>query len=799
MKSIAYRVLARLLVAGVAAALVPPARGADPDLPMAYHGQLAVNGRPPDPADRFDLRLRLHDAATGGALLDEALAAIVATDTNGQFTVLIDAHPTWSSSFAAQWVELGARRSGTTNDYAPLLPRQRLTALPKALHASQADVATSFAGTLTLSQLPASVARLDASQTFTVPPAFMPASGPPFTVGMTTTVQQLSADLLDGLDCSAFWRRTAAGSDELIGPNESGRGLNLMLGTDRALRLQPGDRSPNLIGGSHANSVASYVSGATVAGGGREDSPNFAGEDQVTIGGGMGNRIEAQSFASFVGAGSDNSVGPSAAHAAIVGGFDNHVRPQAQYSFIGAGAQNLVSTQAYVSVIGGGQANRIEAARSTLVGGISNIVGRGSYEAFIGGGNGSKIEFGAYRSAILGGAHGLVRSNAWYATVLGGLSNVVGGPYSIAAGNRAKAEHPGSIVFADGNNAEFPSMRAHEFAVRASGGVRLETGGVGLFVDGERILPGGGGGSGSNEITAPFTLTDNEPGRSILRGVNESSTLLSTGVRGDATASTGVTLGVFGLNDSSSGTAVYGLAAAPSGVNYGVRGETESAEGYAGYFDGRVHIQGGTDAEPSAGGFLQIGASSGANLALDDNELMARNNGQQATLYLNDDGGNILLARNGTGRVGIGLAAPTAKLDVGGDIRCVALTLTSSRRFKTDIVPLGNALNRVNALRGVTYRWDDAHGGGADVGFVAEEVEPVLPEAVVREPDGQRVAGIKADRLTALTLEAIKELHQLVRDRDAEIALLRARLAGIERQLGLDEPQPPPPTLRPNP
>jgi len=464
------------------------------DTAIAYQGRLAVGGGgPPNPADRFDLRFRLYDAATGGNSLDEALAPTVATDTNGQFTVLLNASPIWSSSFAVQWVELGARRSGTTNDYTALLPRQRLTAVPKALHARQADVATSLTGLLSTANLPPNVARLDLPQVFTAPPVFSPPSGPPFTVGMTDTVQQLSADLLDGLDSAAFWRRGVSGVTESMGPNDPTSMLDLTLGTNRALRLQPGVPSPSLIGGSYANTVSSGLSGVTIAGGGSDSYPNTADSDNATIGGGTGNRIETGSDGSFIGSGVENSVGPFAFYAAIVGGAANQIRPQAQYSLIGGGVENLVNTQAYVSVIGGGQANRIEAARSALVGGIGNVIGPGSYEAFLGGGSSNKIQFNAPRSAILGGRNGLVRSNASYATVLGGLGSVAGGPFSIAAGNGAKAEHTGSIVLADGQYADFASSNANEFAVRAAGGVRFVTAGAGLFVDGQRLTSGGGG------------------------------------------------------------------------------------------------------------------------------------------------------------------------------------------------------------------------------------------------------------------------------------------------------------------
>ncbi len=48
--------------------------------------------------------------------------------------------------------------------------------------------------------------------------------------------------------------------------------------------------------------------------------------------------------------------------------------------------------------------------------------------------------------------------------------------------------------------------------------------------------------------------------------------------------------GVFGSTQS--GTGVYGVANATTGVNYGVYGRSYSASGYAGYFYGRVHVNG---------------------------------------------------------------------------------------------------------------------------------------------------------------------------------------------------------------
>jgi hypothetical protein len=57
--------------------------------------------------------------------------------------------------------------------------------------------------------------------------------------------------------------------------------------------------------------------------------------------------------------------------------------------------------------------------------------------------------------------------------------------------------------------------------------------------------------------------------------------------------------------------------------------------------EARLHVTGGTDAEPASGGFLVLGDVTGGNLALDSNEIMARNNGATATLFLNNDGGDV--------------------------------------------------------------------------------------------------------------------------------------------------------------
>ena len=61
------------------------------------------------------------------------------------------------------------------------------------------------------------------------------------------------------------------------------------------------------------------------------------------------------------------------------------------------------------------------------------------------------------------------------------------------------------------------------------------------------------------------------------------------------------------------------------------------------------------------------GDQNGANILMDNNEIMARNNGVGSTLFLNHDGGNVVVANAGS-RLGVGLSAPSQELDVRGDL-----------------------------------------------------------------------------------------------------------------------------------
>ena len=91
----------------------------------------------------------------------------------------------------------------------------------------------------------------------------------------------------------------------------------------------------------------------------------------------------------------------------------------------------------------------------------------------------------------------------------------------------------------------------------------------------------------------------------------------------------------------------------------------------------KLHVVGGTDVvlATAASGYLILGNSASTNIAMDDNEIMARNNGAVSILYLQAEGGDLniqnskVVIKNSSGNMGIGYADPgTAKLAINGNV-----------------------------------------------------------------------------------------------------------------------------------
>jgi len=228
-------------------------------------------------------------------------------------------------------------------------------------------------------------------------------------------------------------------------------------------------------------------------------------------------------------------------------------------------------------------------------------------------------------------------------------------------------------------------------------------------------------------IPVPLTLSGSFA--HIIRGENASTALNAAGVFGAATATTGPGL-IYGGRFESNGTqgrGVYGLATLASGVTFGGRFESNSTSG--------------------RGVFGWAKATSGTNYGV------------------------------------FGHSNSTSGFDFFASGFGTQYGSSSSIRWKRNIDPIDEPLDKVARLRGVYFDWDAEHGGQHDVGMIAEEVGAVLPEIVQYEENGTDAIGMDYSKLTPLLVEAFKELKRNVEAKDAEIAALcNEKDAYIEEQ-----------------
>jgi len=125
--------------------------------------------------------------------------------------------------------------------------------------------------------------------------------------------------------------------------------------------------------------------------------------------------------------------------------------------------------------------------------------------------------------------------------------------------------------------------------------------------------------------------------------------------------------------------------------------------------------------------------------------------GAANTDFILAEGGNVGIGLPGTTPGNILTIVRNSATDPIAD----AWTTYSSKRWKTDIKPINNALDKVQRLRGVTFDWKK--DGKHDLGLVAEEVGAVIPEVVAYEDNGTDAKSVDYARLVAVLIEAIKE------------------------------------------
>lgn len=493
-----------------------------------YQGQLATGGQPAN--GLYDFTFAIYYSTNGGAAVTALLTVNSLGVTNGQFHCPLDfgATPFNGSSL---WLELSVKTNGGAT-YSVLAPRQALSPVPYAI------AAQNLVGPLPLAQLPATV--------------------------LTNGSSNLTAGVFTG-------KLASAGTQP----------LQLLVGSLPVITVTPNpgtNGTVNLVQGD-GNQVLGNAIGVTISGGGGTNyvvptgdsnilrnvaGPNLAGGDFSSIGGGMSNVIALAAHGSviaggadnlidfgdtisFIGSGFQNIIGPQGGQNVIAGGSQNFMGSNVNSSVIAGGNRNWIGTNSGAGTIAGGQNNALgsnslaasivggvnnfidgNSPAATIGGGYQNLIATGNVDSTIAGGDNQSIGTNSPFSTIGGGERNTIGTNAPYATIPGGDHNFIGGQASFAAGRHARAINDGVFVWADSQQNDFNSQANNEFAVRATGGVRLVTGGAGISLDG---VP-------------------------LAKATNQNASLLVTGTLPDARLSPNVSL--LGNNQTFAGINTFG-------------------------------------------------------------------------------------------------------------------------------------------------------------------------------------------------------------------------------------------------
>jgi hypothetical protein len=107
----------------------------------------------------------------------------------------------------------------------------------------------------------------------------------------------------------------------------------------------------------------------------------------------------------------------------------------------------------------------------------------------------------------------------------------------------------------------------------------------------------------------------------------------------------------------------------------------------------------------------------------------------------------------------------------------------SDKRLKTDIIQIDEAIQKISKIRGVTYKrvWRNADNEivrispNKDYGFVAQEIEVVIPEAVIVEKKNN-FRLVKYAELVSISIQAINEQKIILDESERKLEYLENKV-----------------------
>jgi hypothetical protein len=257
----------------------------------------------------------------------------------------------------------------------------------------------------------------------------------------------------------------------------------------------------------------------------------------------------------------------------------------------------------------------------------------------------------------------------------------------------------------------------------------------------------------------------------------------------NTTANDNNAIGYFALYHNTSGT--LNNAMGNFALEFNTTGFNNNAVGYGSMLNNTTGAdnsgQGYFSLENNTSGNLNVGVGykAGSNLTTGSNNIDIGNAGVAA------ESGIIRIGTPGTQSAAF-VAAISGTNISGGAAVVVSSSgqlgvVSSSRRYKQDIAPMGEASERLYQLQPVTFRYKKSDPDGSkplQTGLIAEDVAAVMPELVVYNDAGQPES-VAYHLLPTLLLNELQKEHQRLTAMTAQVAeidSLRAEVAELRKQ-----------------
>ncbi len=372
---------------------------------------------------------------------------------------------------------------------------------------------------------------------------------------------------------------------------------------------------------------------------------------------------------------------------------------------------------------------------------------------------------GAYNTAI--GTLAMFHNTTGYAnSAVGNLAMFanVGGQYNMATGNYSLYSNT------SGNDNTASGVSALYFNTTGS----LNTG------TGTNALANSNG--NSNTATGAYSLVANNNGSyNVAVGTSALANNYSTpGVAGGVSSSYNVAVGYRALyNNTTAQSGGYNTAVGyyslrnNAGINNSALGSGALNQNTTGVGNTALGTNAGTTL--TTGSFNTYVGYSVPGIAATDNYVT------QIGVFSQPAGGPTYNPKTYiAGITGTVLSGTPAQVFVSssGQLGVVA----SSERYKTDINSLGTTSERLAKLRPVSFHLKADPDGTVQYGLIAEEVDKVYPELVIRDKEG-KIQGVRYDELAPMLLNEMQKQQSTIAAQTSEIHVLETQNAETRKQL----------------